>query len=53
VSDTIRKNINNVDDYDIGEILVCRTYINLNKGNHNCQLKLIHNIVKIESDFLH
>jgi hypothetical protein len=53
VSDTIRTKLNKVTDYDIGEILICRKYINLNKGNHNCQFKFRHNIVTIESYVLH
>ena len=48
VSSAMRKKLHTVDDYEVGEILLCRTYIKLNKGKVNFQVKLNHNIVKIE-----
>ena len=53
VSSAIRKKFNKVDDYEIGEILICRRYINLTEGKVNLQVKFKHKIVKIESDLLH
>jgi hypothetical protein len=51
VSDAIRKKLNKVDGYEIGELLICRNYININTGNHKCQVNLKLQIVKIEGDF--
>ena len=42
VSSAIRKKLNKVDDYEIGEILICRKYINLKKVMLN--FRLIFNI---------
>jgi hypothetical protein len=54
VSSAIRKKLNKVDDYAIGEILICRKYIRIkNKCNVKYQVNFSYNIVKIEGCFLH
>ena len=53
VSSAIRKNLSKVDDYEIGEILICRRYTKLNKGRLNFQVNFRYKIVEIECDFLH
>jgi hypothetical protein len=50
VSSAIRKKLNKVDDYEIGEILICRKYINLNKGKVKFQVHFQYKIVGIKGD---
>jgi hypothetical protein len=53
MSSAIRKKLNKVDDYELGEILICRKYIRLkNKCNVKFQVNFSYNIVKIEGGFL-
>ena len=33
VISAIRKNLNKVDDYEIGEIIICRKYVHMKKTN--------------------
>ena len=47
VSSAIRKKLNKVDDYEIGEILICRKYINLKKLKVKFQVNFKYKIVKI------
>ena len=48
VSSAIRKKLNKVYDYAIGEILICRQYKKLNKGQVTFQVKFKYKIIKIE-----
>ena len=51
VSSAIRKKLNKVDDYEIGEILICRKYIKLKKSHVKFQVNFQYKIVKIEGEF--
>ena len=51
VNSAIRKKLNKVDDYEIGEILICRKYMHGKKTNVNIQVNFQDNIVKIEGNF--
>ena len=35
VSSALRKKLNKVDDYEMGEILMCRQYYNPNNASHS------------------
>ena len=48
VSSAIRKRLNKVDDYEVGEIIICRQFYNPTKTNVNCQKNFHDKIVKIE-----
>ena len=50
VSSAIQKKLNQVDDYETGEILICRKHFKLNKGRGKFQFRFQHKIVKIEGD---
>ena len=43
--------MNKVDDYEIGEILICRRYIYLKKTHVHVQVNFQYKIVKIEGGF--
>jgi hypothetical protein len=52
VSSAILKKLNKVDDYEIGEIVICRRYIRIkNKYNVKFQVNFSYTIVKIEGGF--
>ena len=51
MSSAIRQKINNVDDYELGEILGCRQRFNPTKSQVKCQVEFLYNIVKIEGVF--
>ena len=51
MSSAKRQTINNVDDYELGEILRCRQRFNQKKSQVKCQVKFLYNIVKIEGVF--
>ena len=51
VSSAIRKKLNKVDDYEVGEILICRRYIHVKKTNVKFQINFQYKIVKIEGEF--
>jgi uncharacterized protein involved in tolerance to divalent cations len=52
VSSAIRKKLNKVDAYEVGEILICRRYIRIkNNCNVKFQTNFKYKIVKIEGDF--
>ena len=53
VSSAIRKKLNKVDAYELGEIHSGRKYINWNKENVSFQFNFRYNMVKSENDFLH
>ena len=51
VSAAIRKTLNKVNDYEIGEILICRKYIELKNSNVKFQVNFEYRIVKIDGEF--
>jgi hypothetical protein len=52
VSSAIRNKLNKVDDYEIGEILICRKYIRIkNKDNVKFQVNFNYKIVNIKGCF--
>ena len=44
--------MNKVADYEIGEILICRKYIDLKTTHVKFHVSFQYNIVKIEGEFL-
>ena len=51
MSSAIRKKLNKVDDYEVGEILSCRQFQNPKKTSVNLQKHFHYNIVNIEGVF--
>ena len=48
VSSAIRKKLTKVNDYEVGEILICRRYIHMKKTNIKFQVNFKYKIVNIE-----
>ena len=51
VSSAPRQKLNKVIDYEIGEVLICRKCINLNKAHVKFQVSFNHTIAKTEGVF--
>ena len=46
----VPKKLDQVGGYELGQLIICRRCINLNKGKVNCQVNFELNIVKIDGD---